>query len=56
LPLAIAITSYARLQLVDSVGLNFKKYVVYTDTDSLAIRNYKKENFPNLKVGKELGD
>lgn len=52
LPIAIAITSLARMQLVDACGENFKKFV-YCDTDSLFIKDFDNKDF-NLHLDGEI--
>ncbi len=55
LPLAIVITELGRKNLVDGTGENYKD-VVYGDTDSLVIKDFKAEKHPAIKFDEtELG-
>lgn len=55
LPVALAITSLARMKLVDACDTNYH-LVVYYDTDSLFIIDFEKNEFKNIKLDKfELG-
>ena len=55
LPFAICITALGRLHLVRAIGNNYKN-VIYCDTDSAFIKDYKQEDYPYIKTGAELGD
>ncbi len=55
LPLAVYITAYTRMQLVDAVGFNFKE-TVYMDTDSLKIKQGCEKNFNFTIHQSNLGD
>ncbi len=49
LPIAIVIAEMGRMNLVDAVDDNYNDFV-YCDTDSLAIINFKAENYKNVKL------
>lgn len=51
LPLAIAITEYARKDLVDATDQRYDQ-VVYLDTDSLSIIDFDPKDFPNMEMHK----
>lgn len=47
LPIGIIITELARMALVDAVDDNYENFC-YTDTDSIAVTNYRKEDYKNI--------
>lgn len=49
LPLAIVITELGRMNLVDAVDVNYKNFV-YCDTDSIAVLNFKPEDYKNIEL------
>lgn len=53
LPLADAITSLSRMELVDGVGNNYDSFV-YSDTDSMIIKDFDIKNFSYLNIDKSL--
>ncbi len=49
LPIAIAITEMGRMALVDAVDTNYHNFC-YTDTDSIAVRDFKQEDYKQLEL------